>query len=181
MKLSDTMLSSSFFLFSCQMQDTNSDDVDRGFKTVPSSWMTFTVSSADVKTSDSVPDADVSLRLEHSSSGQRLYLHNTESRKPQSVDKADVSASSDCLLPNLQLNTIFAAPSQVASNFSTTSGLVFSTVRSSQDIFKLFRVNKLGGKLIQMSKLFLVPAATYTVGASKPDFDPLVLLRCYSC
>jgi hypothetical protein len=70
---------------------------------------------------------------------------------------------------------------QVLSSFTTTFGLVFSTVKSSQDIFKLFRLKKMGGNLIQMSKLFLVPAATYTVGASKPDFDPLVLLRSYSC
>lgn len=70
----------------------------RGFKTVAAPWMTFTVSSADVKTSDHVPDADVSLRLEHNLGGggggggghTRLYLHNTEERKPQRVDKPQV-------------------------------------------------------------------------------------------
>ena len=69
------------------------EDTALGFKAVPSAWMTFKVSSSDVQTSSAIPDADVSLRLEHilgDGGGQRLFLHNSEARKPERADKANV-------------------------------------------------------------------------------------------
>jgi len=125
----------------------NDDLVDRGFKTVPLSWMTFMVSSVDKQTSDTVPDADISLRLEHSlDGGQLLYLHNTDERKARRVDKLKDGAAA----------------------FTTTVGVVLSSVRSSQDVFKVMRVDPQEAKVIGTSKAFLVPTSLYSVGVSDP-------------
>ena len=46
--------------------------------------------------------------------------------------------------------------------------MVFSTVRSSQDIFKVMRVNGAEARVIGVSKAFVVLTTLYASGASDP-------------
>jgi hypothetical protein len=93
-----------------------------GFKTVEPQQLLFTVTSADATTSPLVPDADVNLRLEHTFTNREggkttIFFHNSEERKPSLSGRAASSHHQSVL----------------ASSFM----VVFSNVRSAQDIFKV--------------------------------------------
>jgi hypothetical protein len=124
-----------------------------GFKTAEASKLLFTVTSADATTSSVVPDADVSLRLEHSfinpTTGAKttVYFHNSELRKPQIKREESKQGA------------------VIARSFMT----VFSSVRSAQDIFKMMRLSEEEERAIVDSMSFVTPCRLYATSVSDPS------------
>jgi hypothetical protein len=129
-----------------------------GFKTVAASQMVFSVAPADVTNSNMVPNSNVSFRIEHScifpdgSSGV-LYLHNTEERKQRRKDKEGTGVI-------------------IARSFR----LVFSSVRSAQDIFKLMRLAHSEVYAINLAAALRRPCDLYSCSVR----DPKVPIRAES-
>ena len=120
-----------------------------GFKTIAPERMLFQASSADADMGTKIPNMDVNLRLSHvlhDGVGKTvLYLHNSEERKPHK------SGSTEKM-------------SVIARSFR----LVFSTVRSAQDIFKVMRVKPEEAVAIANVAALMMPTALYTVALSDP-------------
>ena len=124
-------------------------ELDDGFKTVDPSRLEFHVASADVTDGDYIPDNDMNLRLEHhfidptDGSKQVIYLHNSEKRKPETTVSVHSTAAATATAAAAGGNSASlrgggGGGSVIARSFR----LVFSSVRSAQDIFKLMRVGK---------------------------------------
>jgi hypothetical protein len=119
------------------------DDQGRnlGFKTIEYKSMIFTVTAADVTNSNFVPDSNVSLRLEHPYKDPKtglnslLYLHNSEERKSMKLNKLNNYDDDDD-------NNENSSKKKKGTIIVKSYKLVFSTVRSAQDIFKLMALSK---------------------------------------
>jgi hypothetical protein len=132
-------------------EDLTENDAGLGFKTVALESMIFTVSAADVTSSNYVPDSNVSLRLEHActfsdGTAGTLYLHNSEDRKPQLLNKVGAGAV-------------------IARSFR----LVFSTVRSAQDIFKLMSLAPQECYFINLAAALRRPCDLYAFSVKDPS------------
>jgi hypothetical protein len=126
---------------------------------VPRSALLFRVHSADKTSATLLPFADLSVRLEHSFEApgfdggrtETLYLHNTEGRKQPAQRKAGGGEES-----------------VLASSFR----LVFSTVASAQDVFKLMPALPAEAKLVRRMQGLAKACDLYSSRLSRPAHAP---------
>jgi hypothetical protein len=159
-------------------------ELDDGFKTVEPSRLEFHVASADVTDGDYIPDNDMNLRLEHhfldptDGSKQVIYLHNSEKRKPETTVSVHSTAAATATAAAAGGNSASlrgggGGGSVIARSFR----LVFSSVRSAQDIFKLMRLKEEEEKDLTLVKAFVTPIWRYAVAVadrSRPIADHVI-------
>jgi hypothetical protein len=130
--------------------------LSEGANLAPPENMIFHVHSADKTTAQFIPDSNVSIQLEHffidplTGEKRKLYLHNTEKHKPK---------------------TELATKNHSAKKFNFTSSfhLVFSTMASAQDIFKLMRTTPVEDANVRLIKSLLVVTNLQAVNLRDPN------------
>ena len=101
----------------------------------------------------------MSLRLEHSiRGGGTLYLHNTEKRKPPTTVAVAAAGGGEN-----------SGGSEHGSVIANSFALVFSSLRSAQDIFKLMRVAPREEALLRQVQSLAPPIALYSTWVADPS------------
>lgn len=124
---------------------SNSVVLDEGFKAVEPHRLEFHVTCADVTDGEYIPNGDVNVRLEHhfhspeDGSKQVIYLHNSEMRKAPILINLDSSTLSD---GEKKVGSSEGSEIVRGDIIARSFSVVFSSVRSAQDIFKLMHLRK---------------------------------------
>eukprot|EP00615_Pteridomonas_danica_P005853 CAMPEP_0114339576 /NCGR_PEP_ID=MMETSP0101-20121206/7817_1 /TAXON_ID=38822 ORGANISM="Pteridomonas danica, Strain PT" /NCGR_SAMPLE_ID=MMETSP0101 /ASSEMBLY_ACC=CAM_ASM_000211 /LENGTH=2941 /DNA_ID=CAMNT_0001472581 /DNA_START=113 /DNA_END=8938 /DNA_ORIENTATION=+ len=131
--------------------------LSEGANLAPPESMIFHVHSADKTTAQYIPDSNVSIQLEHffvdplTGEKRKLYLHNTEKHKPKSAQAMSLSGEKKISI--------------ITSSFH----LVFSTMRSAQDIFKLMKTAPIEDEHVRMIRSLLVVTNLQAVNFRDPN------------
>lgn len=120
----------------------------KGFKAIHSDAMLFVANPADAEMGKCIPDEDVNLRLCHvfnDGNGQiMLFLRSIDERKPEKVE-------------------LEKRDEHHHGHFAHSLRIVFSTVPSAQDIYKLMRVPDQEVRSIALAKQFATHIMTYAL------------------
>ncbi len=144
------------------------DDEDKGWEVASDeASMTFHVTTADVTETSCVPRSDVKLRIEHryvdrdTGDKRTLFLHNSEEGKPKPR-------------PTLTSTKAAAAAAAAAGDGGRVKsfGLVFSSNRSVQDIFKMMIATREEADDVHTVQSFLAPVHSYAQAVSRHILSP---------